>query len=158
MNDMKIFSIGKIVNKKEQVYIELDPKYSKGLKGLEGYSHIQVIWWANSCDNEEARNKLIINKPYKKGPDEVGVFATHSPERPNPISVSNVDIAYVDINKGIIGLYYIDAFDGTPVIDLKPYVPSVNKIENPKTPNWCSHWPKSYEESGNFDWESEFNF
>ena len=155
---MKIFSIGKIVNKKEQVYIELDPKYSKGLKGLEGYSHIQVIWWANSCDNEEARNKLIINKPYKKGPDEVGVFATHSPERPNPISVSNVDIAYVDINKGIIGLYYIDAFDGTPVIDLKPYVPSVNKIENPKTPNWCSHWPKSYEESGNFDWESEFNF
>ena len=158
MNDMKIFSIGKIINKKEQVYIELDPKYSKGLKGLEGYSHIQVIWWANGCDNEEARNKLIINKPYKKGPDEIGVFATHSPERPNPISVSNVDIAYVDINKGIIGLYYIDAFDGTPVIDLKPYVPSVNKIENPKTPNWCSHWPKSYEESGNFDWESEFNF
>ena len=155
---MKIFSIGKIVNKKEQVYIELDPKYSKGLKGLEGYSHIQVIWWANGCDNEKARNKLIINKPYKKGPDEVGVFATRSPERPNPISVSNVDIAYVDINKGIIGLYYIDAFDGTPVIDLKPYVPSVNKIENPKTPNWCSHWPKSYEESGNFDWESEFNF
>ena len=55
-------------------------------------------------------------------------------------------------------MYYIDAFDGTPVIDLKPYVPSVNKIENPKTPNWCSHWPKSYEESGNYDWESEFNF
>ena len=102
--------------------------------------------------------RLNSNKPYKKGPDEVGVFATHSPERPNPISVSNVDIAYIDINKGIIGLYYIDAFDGTPVIDLKPYVPSVNKIENPKTPNWCSHWPKSYEESGNFDWESEFNF
>ena len=71
MNDMKIFSIGKIVNKKEQVYIELYPKYSKGLKGLEGYSHAQVIWWANGCDNEEIRNKLIINKPYKKGPDEI---------------------------------------------------------------------------------------
>ena len=52
---MKIFSIGKIVNKKEQVYIELDPKYSKGLKGLEDYSHIQVIWWANGSDNEEAQ-------------------------------------------------------------------------------------------------------
>ena len=155
---MKINPIGKIINNKDKICIELDSKYSKGLKGLEGYSHIQVLWWANVCDNEEARNKLIINKPYKKGPDEVGVFATHSPERPNPISVSNVDIAYVDINKGIIGLYYIDAFDGTPIIDLKPYCPSVDRIEKPKTPDWCSHWPKSYEESGNFDWGAEFNF
>ena len=158
MTEMKIFSIGKIINNKDKVYIELDPKYSKGLKGLEGYSHIQVLWWANGCDNEESRNNLIEKKPYKKGPDEIGVFATRSPQRPNPIAVSNVDISYVDSEKGIIGLYYIDAFDGTQVIDLKPYVPSVDRIEKPKTPDWCNHWPKSYEESGNFDWGAEFNF
>ena len=158
MNEMKIFSIGKIVNKKEKVYIEVDPKYLKGIKGLEGYSHIQVLWWADKCDNENSRSNLILKKPYKKGPDEIGVFATRSPERPNPIAVSNVDIAYVDIEKGIIGLYYIDAFDGTQIIDLKPYSPSVDKIENPKTPDWCRHWPKSYEENGNFNWEDEFNF
>ena len=158
MNEMKIFSIGKIVNKKEKVYIELDPKYLKGIKGLEGYSHIQVLWWADKCDNEISRTNLIVKKPYKKGPDEIGIFATRSPERPNPIAVSNVDIAYVDIEKGIIGLYYIDAFDGTQIIDLKPYIPSVDKIENPKTPDWCRHWPKSYEKSGNFNWEDEFNF
>ena len=158
MNEMKIFSIGKIVNKKEKVYIELDPKYLKGIKGLEGYSHIQVLWWADKCDNETSRSNLILKKPYKKGPDEIGVFATRSPERPNPIAVSNVDIAYVDIEKGIIGLYYIDAFDGTQIIDLKPYSPSVDKIENPKTPDWCRHWPKSYEENENFNWEDEFNF
>ena len=158
MNEMRIFSIGKVVNKKEKVYIELDPKYLKGIKGLEGYSHIQVLWWADKCDNEISRSNLIVKKPYKKGPDEIGIFATRSPERPNPIAVSNVDIAYVDIEKGIIGLYYIDAFDGTQIIDLKPYIPSVDKIENPKTPDWCRHWPKSYEESGNFNWENEFNF
>ena len=72
--------------------------------------------------------------------------------------LSNVDIAYVDEEKGIIGLYYIDAFDGTDVIDLKPYTPSIDRVMNVKTPNWCKHWPKSYEESSCFDWDSEFNF
>ena len=59
---------------------------------------------------------------------------------------------------GVVGLYYIDAFDGTQIIDLKPYTPSIDRIANPGTPQWCSHWPKSYEESGDFDWKAEFNF
>ena len=155
---MEIISIGKIVNKKDNVFIELNPEYSKGLKGLEGFSHIQVLWWADKCDNETGRNTLILKKPYKKGPEEIGVFATRSPGRPNPIAVSNVDISYVDIEKGIIGLYYIDAFDGTQVIDLKPYSPCIDRIEKTKCPDWCSHWPKSYEESANFNWKDEFNF
>ena len=158
MNDIKIFSIGKIENKEGTVSIIVDPEYAKGLKGLDGYGHVQVMWWADKCDNESDRNNLIEEKPYKKGPDEIGVFATRSPARPNPIAVSNADIAYVDEDAGIVGLYYIDAFDGTYVLDLKPYMPSVDRIEKPKVPNWCSHWPKSYEESGDFDWEAEFNF
>ena len=88
----------------------------------------------------------------------MGVFALHSPERPNPVAISNVNIAGVDVTRGIVYLYYIDAFDGTEVIDLKPYVPSIDRIDKPVVPDWCSHWPKSYEESGDFDWEAEFNF
>jgi len=81
-----------------------------------------------------------------------------SPERPNPIAVSNADVAYVDVENGIVGLYHTDAFDGTVVLDLKPYTPSIDRIENPKVPDWQSHWPKSCEQSGDFDWEAEFNF
>ena len=158
MNDMKIFSIGKIMNNDETVCIKLDRKYSAGLKGLDGYSHIQVLWWADKCDNASDRNTLTEKKPYKKGPEEIGVFATRSPERPNPVAVSNVSIASVDFSEGTVGLYYNDAFDGTEVIDIKPYVPSIDRIEEPDVPDWCSHWPKSYEESGDFDWEAEFNF
>ncbi len=158
MKDMKIFSIGKIVNTETTVCIELNLRYAGGLKGLEDYSHVQVLWWADGCDNESGRSTLKEKKPYKKGPDEMGVFATRSPERPNPIAVSNVEIAYVDTVEGRVGLYYIDAFDGTQVIDLKPYVPSIDRIDNPQTPDWCRHWPKSYEESGDFDWKAEFNF
>ncbi len=158
MNDMKIFSIGKIINNDETVCIKLEGKYSEALKGLYGFSHIQVLWWADKCDNASDRSTLTEKKPYKKGPEEIGVFATRSPERPNPVAISNVQIASVNVTEGVVELYYIDAFDGTEVIDIKPYVPSVDRIERFAVPDWCSHWPKSYEESGDFDWEAEFNF
>lgn len=158
MNDIRIFSIGRIVNEEGNVRVVLEKKYAEGLKGLEGYSHVQIIWWMDGCDNESDRAILIEEKPYKNGPEEIGVFALRSPERPNPVAVSNVNISYVDKENGIVGLYYVDAFDGSKVIDLKPYTPSIDRIEHPTTPNWCSHWPKSYEESAAFDWESEFNF
>ena len=158
MNDIKVFSIGKIVNEEENVKVVIKQRYAEGLKGLEGYSHVQILWWMDGCDNASDRGTLVEEKPYRNGPDEIGVFALRSPERPNPIAVSNVNIAYVDVESGTVGLYYIDAFDGSKVIDIKPYTPSIDRIEHPVTPDWCTHWPKSYEESSDFDWESEFNF
>lgn len=158
MNEMKVFPIGKTVNRAGEVRLELEPRYAVGLKGLDGYGHVQVLWWADGCDNERDRSVLTERKPYKKGPEEIGVFAVRSPERPNPIAVSNADIAYVDEEKGVVGLYWIDALDGTPVLDLKPYTPGIDRIERPRTPAWCAHWPRSYEESGDFDWAAEFNF
>jgi len=158
MNGMTVIPIGKIENNEKTVRVVLDSKYAKGLKGLEGFGHVQILWLFDKRDVEKDGTVLTVKKPYQKGPEEVGVFATRSPERPNPIAVSNAEIAYVDAENGVVGLYYIDAFDETPVIDLKPYTPSIDRIENPKTPDWQSHWPKSYEESGSFDWNAEFNF
>lgn len=158
MNDMKIHSIGRIESDGEGFRIVLDPSYGKGLKGLADYSHVQVLWWADGCDNETARATLVEPKPYVKGPDEIGVFATRSPARPNPIAVSVAAIAYVDEVTGTVGLHYIDTFPGTAVLDLKPYTPSLDRVENPSTPEWCRHWPRSCEGSGDFDWAAEFNF
>ena len=158
MNEIKLNSIGKVVNENGEFKIVLEPAYRAGLKGLESYSHVQVIWWMDGCDNPKDRATLIEQKPYTKGPDELGVFALRSPERPNPIAVSNVAIAYIHEESGTIGLYYIDAFPGSAVIDLKPYTPSIDRVEHATTPAWCSHWPKSYEESADFDWQAEFNF
>ena len=100
MNEIKIYPIGKIENKEESVCVKLDPKYAEGLKGLDGYSHVQILWWADACDNDKDRNAMTERKPYRNGPDEMGVFALRSPERPNPIAVSNADIAYVDAENG----------------------------------------------------------
>jgi tRNA (Thr-GGU) A37 N-methylase len=88
----------------------------------------------------------------------LGTFATRSPERPNPLALSCAQITYIDKDNAVIGLAYIDAFNNTPVLDIKPYIPSLDRVEAPSVPQWCSHWPNSCEESGSFDWEKEFNF
>jgi len=158
MVDIQIHPIGKIETEKDEMRIVLDPAYRAGLKGLAGYSHVQVLWWMDGCDNPQGRGTLLEKKPYAKGPDEIGVFALRSPERPNPIAVSNVKITHVDDDTGTIGLSFIDAFPGSLVLDLKPYTPSIDRIEHSSSPEWCAHWPKSYEESATFNWAAEFNF
>ncbi|WP_455543207.1 TrmO family methyltransferase domain-containing protein [Intestinibacter sp.] len=85
-------------------------------------------------------------------------MATRSPIRPNPIALTAVEVVHIDFEEGIIRLGYIDANDATPVLDIKPYTSSLDRAENFKVPNWCAHWPNSLEESGEFDWENEFNF
>lgn len=155
MGKMEVRPIGKVVEGEEGPKIVLEPAYVPALRGLEGFSHVLVVWW---FDRAEGQGTLAEQKPYTKGPDELGVFATRSPMRPNPIAVSSVEIAYVDTAAAEVGLRYIDAFPGSPVLDLKPYTPSIDRIERPTTPEWCSHWPKSYEESEAFDWGAEFTF
>ena len=158
MNGLKVYPIGKIKQEDEGFAVVLDPPYRRGLKGLGEYSHVQVLWWADGCDNDTDRAILTEQKPYTNGPETLGVFALRSPERPNPIAVSAAGITYTDEATGRVGLAYIDAFPGSPVLDLKPYTPSIDRVEHPVTPGWCRHWPGSCEESGCFDWEAEFNF
>ncbi len=158
MDNMKVVSIGKIEKLDGESVIVLDKKYAKGLKGLQEFGYVQVLWWMHECDNERDRSMLVEEKPYVAGPEELGVFAIRSPERPNPVAVSNAGITYVDEENGVVGLTYIDAKGGSPVIDLKPYMPSIDRVKQPVVPDWCSHWPQSVEESGTFDWEAEFNF
>ncbi len=158
MEQFTVNQIGKIKNNGGEITIELEQKYIPALKGLDGFSHLNVFWWFDDCDNEISRNSLEALSPYKGSPEVMGTFATRSPMRPNPLALTTVQILFIEPDMGIIHIPYIDANDNTPVIDLKPYTPSLDRIENPKVPEWCSHWPKSVEESANFDWASQFNF
>ena len=158
MEKFTVNPIGRVSVHEEGMRILIFPEYKAALKELDRFSHVNVFWWFNNCDNEESRRILQAKSPYKGSPDIMGVFATRSDYRPNPIALTAVRILNIDHENGIIHIPYIDAFDNTPVIDLKPYTPSFDRIENFKTPSWCAHWPKSVEESADFDWESQFNF
>ncbi|MEN6325518.1 MAG: SAM-dependent methyltransferase [Syntrophomonas sp.] len=158
MEQFIVNPIGRVRITQEGMLIDVDEKYSPALNELVGFSHVNVIWWFDGCDNEDARKVLEVPAPYKNGPPTMGVFATRSPVRPNPVALTTAQILYIDMEKGIIGIAYIDAHDNTPVIDLKPYTPSLDRVESPSVPEWCRHWPNSIEKSGDFDWEAEFNF
>lgn len=158
MTNFEVFPIGKIQNNEEGTFIEIESKYIPALTALDGFSHINVIWWFSDFDNEDARNILDTPQPYKKAPATMGIFATRSPIRPNPIALTAVEMIDINYQKGLIQIAYIDANDNTPVLDIKPYTPSLDRVENPEVPDWCSHWPESLEQSANFAWEDVFNF
>ena len=155
---LRLNSIGVIVNREGETYLALHKEYAPGLTGLTGFSHVQVLWWFDGCDNEADRRVLVNDRPYTNGPARMGTFATRSPQRPNPIAVTTAQVIWSDPENALLGLAYIDARDGTPVLDIKPYTPSLDRVESPAVPDWCSRWPSSLEGSGDFDWEKEFNF
>lgn len=158
MQNLSVSPIGRINANADGMCIKLEPKYIPALQALDGFSHLSVIWWFSDFDNEDMRNILETEQPYKKAPDNMGIFATRSPIRPNPIALTTVQVIHIDYESGVIQIAYIDANDNTPVLDIKPYTPSFDRVETPGVPKWCAHWPKSLEQSASFNWENEFNF
>ncbi len=158
MEQFVVKPIGKVSIDDKGMRLILDKEYIPALTSLEDFSYINVIWWFDRFDNSFSRSKLVEQSPYKNSPEILGTFATRSPERPNPIALTSCYVTYIDSQNGIVGLAYIDAEDGTPVLDIKPYTPSLDRVNNPSVPKWCSDWPKSVEESGDFDWSNVFNF
>lgn len=158
MNNLAVQPIGKICSSENGTFIEVDKNYIPALQALDGFSHINVLWWFSDYDDEQSRSILQTEQPYKGAPEIMGIFATRSPVRPNPIALTAAEIIRIDFERGFIQVAFIDANDNTPVLDIKPYTPSFDRVEAPGVPAWCSQWPKSTEESGCFDWEKVFNF
>ena len=104
----------------EAARIELLPGFAPGLAGLDVGQAIQVLYWV-----DRGQRDLIVQSPrHTDGPR--GVFALRSPVRPNPIALGTVVITSLDAQAGIIGIDATDAFDGTPVLDIKPWISTVD--------------------------------
>lgn len=151
------FPVGVVSLEGDRFFVKVDPPYLKALSGLRGFSHANVLWCFHKVVGRKlcSEDTLISSKPYKNGPEEVGVFATRSPFRPNPIALTTSAIISIDEYSGLIELDYIDGDQGSPVLDIKPYIPSLDVVSNPREPDWCGHWPKNREDSASFDWGGE---
>ncbi len=100
--------------------MEIDAPYRPGLAGLVASEAIVVLYWMDA-----ARRDLIVQFPaHRNGP--VGTFALRSPARPNPIAMAVVTLREIDMVSGVLWIDTIDAFDGTPVLDIKPWLASVD--------------------------------
>jgi len=100
--------------------IVIDERYRDGLYRLQENRHLFVLCWFDRSD----RNVLRATPPHRK--TELGVFTTRSPDRPNPVGLSLVDL--LSVGEGILTVRGLDALDGTPVIDIKPYSPEIDSI------------------------------
>ncbi|WP_048078511.1 tRNA (N6-threonylcarbamoyladenosine(37)-N6)-methyltransferase TrmO [Desulfurococcus mucosus] len=135
-------------------YIEVLPEYSQGLRGLEGFSHVIIIAYLHKVPYE-ARSTLLV-KPrrlVKLGlkPEElpeVGVFATDSPHRPNPIALTIVELEKIEEDR----LYVrgLDLYDGTPVLDIKPYDKG-RSIVGFRIPEWLRRLEEKVREKTGLD-------
>jgi len=148
--------IGRVVVGDDGFALAIDEAYRPALTELEGFSHINVLWWAHHLDEPSFREMTIAERAYRDAPAQIGIFATRSPARPNPIALTAVAVISIDIDSGLVTIPYLDAENDTPILDIKPYHPSVDRIREVQTPQWCADWPQWYEDSATFDWGAVF--
>ena len=129
-----IVPIGHVTKSAERTTLKIFPQFQDGLLGLNGFSHVLVFYWFDRNDTPEKRATLTVHPRGNKANPLTGVFATRSPFRPNLIGLSVCRIRSID-DAGII-VDDIDAFDGSPIIDLKPYIPAIDSVPGASVPAW----------------------
>lgn len=104
--------------------VEVFPEYAEGLRDLDGFSHIILLYHFHLSKKSKLRVKPFMDDRPR------GLFATRAPKRPNPIGISVVKLVKVDEN--ILHIQDVDIVDGTPLLDIKPYVPDFDMREDVK--------------------------
>lgn len=109
------------------------PEFQPGLGSLDGFSHLILLYWLH----EATPGELVFTPPFDASPR--GVFSTRSPARPNPIGVAVVAFEGFD-GPGRLRVRYLDCVDGTPLIDIKPYLPTTD-AEPGASMGWLARKP-----------------
>jgi tRNA-Thr(GGU) m(6)t(6)A37 methyltransferase TsaA len=134
----EIFSIG-YVKRGNEIEVQLKDEYKDALLEVDNFSHLIVVWWGSKYAQYRDNVDMRMKPPY--APNVLtGLFATRSPVRPNPINITVCKINKVDHKKGTVTLNQIDAFDGTPVLDLKVYFPTCDRVKEPVVPERFIDW------------------
>ena len=112
--------------------IEIDASWAEALEGLEGFSHIWILWWLDRFPDPP--EVLRVRSGGRPNVPLVGIFATRSPHRPNPIALTPVRLLEREgCRLRVVGL---DAAQGTPVLDIKPYLRRGDLIAEATAPRW----------------------
>lgn len=126
--------VGQIHKNDSETTIEIEAKYEDALLGLDGFSHVWVLWWFDRHDNPNKRSVLRVHPRGNRNNPLTGVFATRSPARPNLVAMTLCKIRSLD--KNVVRIEKIDAFDKSPVLDLKPYIPGYDGDGKATLPSW----------------------
>ncbi|MFB3818747.1 MAG: tRNA (N6-threonylcarbamoyladenosine(37)-N6)-methyltransferase TrmO [Candidatus Methylomirabilales bacterium] len=121
--------------------VVLDETLADGLDGIEDFSHVLVLYWMHRA--AEAEPVRMRRRPRGRADmPELGIFAQRARHRPNPIGVTAVRLLRREKNRLVV--QGLDAIDGTPVLDVKPYVPAYDTVESPRVPAWMGAIMQGY--------------
>lgn len=123
-------------------YIELKPEFKEGLQDLDGFSHIMLFYHFHLSEDYPLKAVPFLDEK------EHGIFSIRAPKRPNPIGFSIVKLERTDDN--IVYFEGADMLDGTPLLDIKPYVERFDKIENTKE-GWLKNSKENYVSDDRFE-------
>ncbi len=127
--------IGTVQKQGDRTVIVIDKAYQDGLLGLEQWSHAQILWWFDRNDTPQQRSILRVHPRGDQNNPLTGVFACRAPVRPNLIALSLCRVISVEDN--VIEVESIDALEGTPVLDIKPYSPGHDAASEVRVPEWA---------------------
>ena len=136
VTDKKDIDWGKNVSK-----IVINPELKDGLMGLSEFSHIIVVYYLHEAKfNME---KHLTRRPRDREDMPLsGIFSQRAKDRPNPIGITSVKLVCVEDN--VITVKGLDAVDGTPVLDIKPYFPVFDSKSNAEVPEWVERLMDNY--------------
>jgi tRNA-Thr(GGU) m(6)t(6)A37 methyltransferase TsaA len=141
--EIQVHPIGRVTRQNDRSVIEIRPELAAALEGLEGFSHVWVLYWFHENDRPEERAILKVHPRRDPTNPLTGVFATRSPMRPNLIALTCCRI--VSVKKNILEVEGLDAREGSPVLDLKPYIPYSDALPEAKVPWWVNKIRKKKE-------------
>ena len=125
----------------EKLKLVVYTDYCDALEGLEAFSHVIVIYWLDKSDTEEKRRILRVTPRRHPGAPELGVFACRSPVRPNPLAHEVCRLLKVEGRT--LWVEGSDVYEGTPIVDIKPYMPKADAVPDAQVPLWATHGPKT---------------
>ena len=130
----RVYPIGKVEKNGGSTRIRIFDKYAGGLLGLGQWSHVNVFYWFDKNDTPQRRRILQVHPRGDRKNPLTGVFACRAPVRPNLIALTACKVLAVE--KNVLTVDRIDAFDATSVIDLKPFIPPDAPSKNIRVPDW----------------------
>jgi len=121
--------------------IILKPEFDGALLGLEGFSHAIIVTYLHQANYEKEKHLQRRPRNLETMP-KIGILSQRAKNRPNPIGITAVEI--INVGNDYLEVKGLDAINGTPILDIKPYYPHYDKIDNPKIPEWVDRLMSDY--------------
>ncbi|MEW6440768.1 MAG: tRNA (N6-threonylcarbamoyladenosine(37)-N6)-methyltransferase TrmO [bacterium] len=138
----RLRAVGSIRTDDDRQILTILPVYREGMLGMDAFSHLWVLYWFHENDDRSSRSVLKVHPRKDPANPLTGVFGTRSPMRPNLVGLDLCRVREVRTETGEVVVEGCQARDGTPLVDIKPYLPHSDRVTPVRLPAWARRRPR----------------